>query len=90
MDLVEDGKLKSDEATQKAIAASQYLVDGKNEIDETELLLNKILCGADLDFYVDDTLVLNEIELGICDMAHNCTFIPGLYQARAGICGGRG
>ena len=69
LDLVEDGKLKSDEATQKAIAASQYLVDGKNEIDETELLLNKILCGADLDFYVDDTLVLNEIELGICDMA---------------------
>ena len=69
LDLIEDGKLKSDEAIQKAIAASQYLVDGKNEIDETELLLNKILCGADLDFYIDDTLELSEIELGICDMA---------------------
>jgi len=69
LDLIEDGKLKSDEAIQKAIAATQYLVDGKNEIDETELLLNKILCGADLDFYVDETLELNEIEIGICDMA---------------------
>ena len=67
--LIEDGKLKSDAATQKAIAATQYLVDGKNEIEETELLLNKILCGADPDFYVDQTLELNEIELGICDMA---------------------
>ena len=69
LDLIEDGKLKSDEATQKAIAATQYLVDGKNEIDETELPLNKILCGADIDFYVDDAVVLGEIELGICDMA---------------------
>ena len=69
MGLLEDGTFKSDEATQKAILATQYLVDGKNKIDETELLLNKILCGADIDFFVDDSLQLNEIELGICDMA---------------------
>lgn len=69
MGLLEDRTFKSDEATQKAILATQYLVDGKNKIDETELLLNKILCGADIDFFVDDSLQLNEIELGICDMA---------------------
>ena len=69
MGRLEDRTFKSDEATQKAILATQYLVDGKNKIDETELLLNKILCGADVDFFVDDSLQLNEIELGICDMA---------------------
>ena len=69
MGLLENGNFKSDEATQKAIIATQYLVDGKNKIDETELLLNKILCGADIDFFVDDSLQLNEIEIGICDTA---------------------
>tara|TARA_B100001175_G_scaffold265059_1_gene235246 strand:+ start:27157 stop:31326 length:4170 start_codon:yes stop_codon:yes gene_type:complete len=69
MGLLENGTFKSDEATQKAIIATQYLVDGKNKIDETELLLNKILCGADIDFFVDDSLQLNEIEIGICDTA---------------------
>ena len=69
MGLLENGTFKSDEATQKAIIATQYLVDGKNKIDETELLLNKILCGADIDFFVDNSLQLNEIEIGICDTA---------------------
>ena len=69
MGLLENGTFKSDEAKQKAIIATQYLVDGKNKIDETELFLNKILCGADIDFFVDNSLQLNEIEIGICDTA---------------------
>ena len=67
--LLEKGQFKDENAMQKGIVATQFLVSGKNEYEETDLILNKILCGAEIDFYVDPNLVLDEIEVGICEMA---------------------
>ncbi len=67
--LIENSQLKDDESKQKALLATQYLVDGKLKTEETKLVLNKILCGLDIDFYLDQSLELNDIETGVCDMA---------------------
>ena len=69
MGLIEDNKIKNNVSIQKAILATQYLVHGAKEVDETQLILNKILCGADIDFYVDVDISLDDLEIGICDMA---------------------
>ena len=67
--LIENSQLKDDESKQKALLATQYLVDGKLKTEETKLVLNKILCGLQIDFYLDQSLELNDIETGVCDMA---------------------
>jgi uncharacterized protein (UPF0333 family) len=69
MGLLEHNKIKNDASMQKAILATQYLERGAKEVEETQLVLNKILCGADIDFYVDTGISLDEIEISICDMA---------------------
>ena len=66
--LIENSQLKDDESKQKALLATQYLVDGKLKT-ENKLVLNKILCGLQIDFYLDQSLELNDIETGVCDMA---------------------
>ena len=67
--LIENSQLKDDESKQKALLATQYLVDGKLKTEENKLVLNKILCGLEIDFYLDQSLELNDIETGVCDMA---------------------
>ena len=67
--LIENSQLKDDESKQKALLATQYLVDGKLKTEENKLVLNKILCGLEIDFYLDESLELNDIETGVCDMA---------------------
>ena len=69
MGLLENNKIKNNVSIQKAVLATQYLVHGTKEVDETQLILNKILCGAEIDFYVDVDISLDDIEIGICDMA---------------------
>lgn len=69
LNLLENQGFKDDFSTQKAILATQYLVQGNQDYLETELMLNKILCGVALDYYIDTDIKLTENELGICDMA---------------------
>ena len=69
MGLTENQKLKDDLSVQKAIIATQYLVDDSQEFDESELILNKILCGVDIDFYVDTSIKLVDVEIAVCNMA---------------------
>ena len=69
MGLTENQKFKDDLSVQKAIIASQYLVDDSQEFDESELILNKILCGVDIDFYVDTSIKLVDVEIAVCNMA---------------------
>ena len=69
LNLVENQGFIDDFSTQKAILATQYLVRGDQDYSETDLMLNKILCGVTLDYYVDTNIRLTENELGICEMA---------------------
>ena len=69
MGLTEGQKFKDDLSVQKAIIATQYLVDDSQEYDESELILNKILCGVDIDFYVDTSIKLVDVEIAVCNMA---------------------
>lgn len=47
----------------KAVLLSQYLITGEIATDETELLLNKILCGLAADFVVDFNVDISEEEM---------------------------
>jgi hypothetical protein len=65
--LLMDKKFKDDISLQKGIIMTQYLVTGSIEINEDELVLNKILCGVPTKSVVDITIKLEEIELDICN-----------------------
>ena len=54
-----------DEERARAIQLTQYLVTGQKEMEEWNLSLNKILCGAELNFPVEPTfdISLEEEEL---------------------------
>ena len=65
--LLIDRKFKDGTSLQKGIILTQYLVTGSLEIHENELVLNKILCGAEQRTPVDVKLNIDEVELQICD-----------------------
>tara|TARA_B100000886_G_scaffold80277_1_gene52189 strand:- start:1776 stop:4670 length:2895 start_codon:yes stop_codon:yes gene_type:complete len=52
----------------KAILATDYIVNGKFSV-EKDFILNKILCGIELDWIIDENIKLNEYEIEICDSA---------------------
>ena len=47
------------------------MVNGDLKLKNTELTLNKILCGIELDYDFDETIDLNDYELNLCNMALN-------------------
>ena len=51
----------------RAIQLTQYLVTGKTEMEEWNLSLNKILCGADLNFPIEPTLDITLEEEGLSE-----------------------
>ena len=54
-----------DTSLQKAILVTQYVIFEGNENEESNLVLNKILCGVAPDFFVDTNIELNETEKSI-------------------------
>jgi hypothetical protein len=56
-----------DEERMRAIQLTQYLVNGKTEMEEWNLSLNKIICGADLNFPVQPTLDITIEEEGLSE-----------------------
>lgn len=54
-------------AAQKAVLILQYLVDGSTEIPESDLPLNKILCGIDLLEPIETSLNINNAEIEECE-----------------------
>lgn len=58
---------KNEISQQKAILLSQYLVKGNEEIQENELLLNKILCGFDLNKVINTKLKITKTEKEQCE-----------------------
>ena len=51
-----------DYSLQKAILMLHYIVFEDDNFEEPNLILNKILCGASPDFFVDTSVSLNEME----------------------------
>jgi len=64
--LCENENWISEESQHRAILLSQYLISGKTEIFENELVLNKLLCGFPIEDVVNTKLVLSDFEKGIC------------------------
>ena len=62
-----DGKVFLGEREQaRAIQLTEYLVTGRKEMEEYGLSLNKVVCGAPLDFPVDPLLELTPEEEDVC------------------------
>lgn len=60
--LNEKGNFKNEETLQKAIFMLQYAVEKHTQVPEYELALNKILCGATIDYPLDDFQGLSDKE----------------------------
>jgi len=71
LNLLENGAFVDDESHQKAILLSEYLVTGKTVFEESFLALNKIICGAPLDMFVDINIPLEKFELDLCESLLN-------------------
>ena len=64
--LTEKNEWVNKPALQKAVLLTHYLVFGESEIDESQLILNKILCGLSIDEVINTQLILEENEKERC------------------------
>jgi hypothetical protein len=71
LNLMEKRDFVDNESQQKAILLTEYLVSGKTEFQESFLTLNKIICGAAPDMFVDIDLPLEKFELELCESLLN-------------------
>lgn len=65
--LVEGKEFKDDFSLQKAVLVLHYIVFGDTQVDETNMVLNKIMCGASPDLFVDTSIELNDMDKNIGD-----------------------
>jgi hypothetical protein len=65
LDLLEGNAFIDDYSLQKAILLTQYVIFEGDETEETNLVLNKLLCGVSPDFFVDIEIELNDAEKSI-------------------------
>ncbi len=65
--LLEDGAFRDDQAKQQAICLLAYLVTGKQEWSEHQLVLNKILCGYPTTEPLELNFELPEDWTALCD-----------------------
>ena len=63
--LTEGRNFIDDYSLQKAILTTHYVVYEDEKIDESDLVLNKILCGASPDFFVDVSIKLSDMDKSI-------------------------
>ncbi|TDD96002.1 contractile injection system tape measure protein [Flavobacterium cellulosilyticum] len=62
-----DGLWKSKRSQQKAILLTQYLVNSDEKIQESDLILNKVLCGLSMEEVVNVKLKITGIEIDQCN-----------------------
>jgi hypothetical protein len=53
---------------QKAVVLLYFLATGKDEFQEHELVIEKLLCGCPLEFPIDPQIILSAEELNECDL----------------------
>ena len=67
LELMEDPKtFKNETAQNKAILLTQHLVTGQTEFEESALVLNKLICGAPINQYVDIAMPIEPNEIETC------------------------
>lgn len=72
LNLIHDKKFKDDDAQEQAVHYLQYVATGMCQSEETELALNKVLCGLPLSHPVHDGVDISE---------ENKNLIEGLINA---------
>lgn len=65
LEMLEDNVFSSDEAAIRGVLLLEYLVSGRTEVAEHELVFNKVLCGLDPSIPVPNTLELTEHEIEV-------------------------
>jgi hypothetical protein len=66
LDLLDKNAFQSKSAQQKAVLITQYLVTSKSQIFESQLILNKLLCGYSLTESLPTDLLLTEKDKKEC------------------------
>lgn len=72
LNLVQDKKFKEENAQEQAVHYLQYVATGMCQSEETELVLNKVLCGLPLSHPVHDSLDISD---------ENKNLVEGLIKA---------
>lgn len=65
LNMIKDGDFISEELRMRGVQLTQYLVTGKTEIEESELALNKLLCGAEKDLVIEYDLDVSSEEIAL-------------------------
>jgi hypothetical protein len=68
LNLIEENAWIDEASKQKAVLAMEYLITGKDETEEFDLVLNKILCGIGIDEVVPTTILTDEVTKTECDV----------------------
>jgi len=64
---IENNEWMNDEVQQRAVALTQYLMTGRDEFPEFDLLLNKLMCNYAFEKTLPFDLVLSDYEKGEAD-----------------------
>ncbi len=67
LNMIKDGDFISEEVRMRGVQLTQYLVTGKTEIEESELTLNRLLCGAEKDLVIEYDLDITEEEIALSE-----------------------
>ena len=68
---IKDGEWIDYISLQKGVLSLHYLVFGDQEVDENQLVLNKILCGVAIDEVINTQIELSVLETEKCiDLLH--------------------
>ena len=67
LELINGKEFIDDYSLQKAILIMHYIVFGDDNLDEPNLILNKILCGASPDYFVDTSIELSDLDKSMGD-----------------------
>ncbi len=65
--LLENKSLKDDESIHKAIYLLEYAVTGKTLLQEQDLVLNKIICGVNLQYPITLNVTLSQADKDLVD-----------------------
>ncbi|HKX85508.1 MAG TPA: contractile injection system tape measure protein [Flavobacterium sp.] len=66
LELTKSNEWISEHAKQKAVLLTHYLVFGEQEIEENQLILNKILCGLPIEEVVNTQIILETEDKETC------------------------
>lgn len=67
LNMIKDGDFISEESRLRGVQLTQYLVTGSTEIGESELALNKLLCGVERDQVIENDLDITKEEMALSD-----------------------